>query len=99
MTRKSRATSASDSAEVGSSMIRIAASKTSALAISTICWSPIRRSPTGARGAIGVPSRSNSRRASASIARLSSQPRPQVFSRPRKMLAATVSSGTRFSSW
>ena len=37
MTRKSRATSESDSAEVGSSMITIAASKARALAISTIC--------------------------------------------------------------
>ena len=37
MTRKSRATSESDRAEVGSSMITIAASKASALAISTIC--------------------------------------------------------------
>ena len=81
MTRKSRWTSASDRAEVGSSMIRIAASNASALAISTICWSPIRRSPIRARGLIGVPRRSNSRRASASIARSSSQPsrRPSLL--------------------
>ena len=36
-------------------MITIAASNASALAISTICWSPIRRSPTRARGEIGAP--------------------------------------------
>ena len=34
-------------------MITISASNASALAISTICWSPIRRSPTLARGEIG----------------------------------------------
>ena len=45
-------------------MITIAASNARALAISTICWSPIRRSPTLARGEIAVPRRSNSRRAS-----------------------------------
>ncbi len=99
MTRKSRATSASERAEVGSSMIRIAASNMSALAISTICWSPIRRSATRARGLIGVPSRSNISRARRSIARLSTSPNRPVISRPRKMFAATVRSGTRFSSW
>ena len=61
ITRKSRATSESASAEVGSSMITISASNASALAISTICWSPIRRSPTLARGETAVPRRSNSR--------------------------------------
>ena len=59
ITRKSRATSESDRAEVGSSMITISASNASALAISTICWSPIRRSPTLARGEIAAPRRSN----------------------------------------
>ena len=88
MTRKSRATSASERAEVGSSMITTSASNASALAISTICWSPIRRSPTLARGEIGAPSRSKSRCASR-LHRAVVEPaeRPPVFSRPRKMLA------------
>ncbi len=38
-------------------------------------------------------------RAASSIARASSKPKAPVFSRPRKRLAATESSGTRFNSW
>ena len=46
-TANSRSTSGPESAAVGSSMIRTWASKLSALAISTICWSAIDRPRTG----------------------------------------------------
>ena len=46
----SRSTSGPDSAAVGSSMISTRASKLSALAISTICWSAIERPRTGRLG-------------------------------------------------
>ena len=91
MIRKSRAHSAGDSAEVGSSMIRMRASSDSALAISTSCCSPMRRpadprlrveldaEPVEQRAARPRPSRGG--RGSA---------RPISGSRPRKMLAATL---------
>ena len=49
-----------DSAAVGSSMIRTRASKLSALAISTICWSAIERPRTGRSGSSRTPRRSSS---------------------------------------
>ena len=86
-------------AEVGSSMIRMRAESDSALAISTSCCSPTRSVPTRASGSSAMPSRS-SRAAAERLLALRSTISPAIsFSRPRKMLSATLSSGTRLSSW
>ncbi len=57
MILNSRWHSAGDSAEVGSSMIRMRASIDSALAISTSCCSPTRSEPMRASGSRSMPSR------------------------------------------
>ena len=80
-------------------MIRIRASSDSALAISTSCCSPTRSPATRASGSSSIPSRSSSRRAAATVARRARNTPPISGSRPRKIFAATLSSGTRFSSW
>ena len=87
--RNSRSHSAGDSAEVGSSMIRMRASSDSALAISTSCCSPTRSPATRASGSRSMPSRPRSSRAAATVARRSRSTPPISGSRPRKMLAAT----------
>ena len=98
--RKSRSHSAGERAEVGSSMIRMRASSDRALAISTSCCSPMRRPPTRASGSRSMPSRCEERpRRAGHGARGRGRGRRASGSRPRKMLAATESSGTRFSSW
>src|SRR5215207_5113687 len=59
-TVNSRSTSGPERAAVGSSMISTRASKLSALAISTICWSAIDRPLTGCSGSSRTPRRSSS---------------------------------------
>ena len=74
-TENSRSTSGPESAAVGSSMMRTRASKLSALAISTICWSAIESPRTGRSGSSRTPRRSMSSRTSRCIARRSIRPR------------------------
>ena len=97
--RKRRSHSAGERAEVGSSMIRMRASSERALAISTSCCSPMRRPAMRASGSSSMPRRARSFRAAAVIAWRSRKRPARSGSRPRKMLAATLSSGTRLSSW
>ena len=68
-TVNSRSTSGPESAAVGSSMISTRASKLSALAISTICWSAIERPRTGRSESSLTPRRSSRPWTCACIAR------------------------------
>ena len=98
--RNSRAHSAGDSAEVGSSMIRIRASSDSALAISTSCCSPTRR-PADPRLRVELdpePGEQPPRRRRPSPGGRGTRRRSAARARGR-CCAATLSSGTRFSSW
>ena len=99
-TRTASRTSADDSAEVGSSMIRMRARATAPWRFrpaaarrravrATAAFGIERRCPAGA-AALRRPSR---------CARRSTIAPASSGSRPRKMLSAAVSSGTRFSSW
>ncbi len=98
-TSNSRATSAADSAAVGSSITITRASRDSALAISTICWSAMD-SPRQIRpGSSRTPSRSNSAAASARICRRSMRRPARSGWRPMKMFSATVRSGNSVGSW
>ena len=77
-----------DSAEVGSSIIRMRASSDSALAISTSCCSPTRRSATRLCGSMAIPSLLRSPSAARAIRRRSTIVPAISGSRPRKMLSA-----------
>ena len=81
-TANSRSTSGPESAAVGSSMISTRASKLSALAISTICWSAIERPRTGRSGSSRTPRRSSSSWTSRCIA-----PRSMRRSRAERVAA------------
>ena len=70
-TPNSRATSAADSAAVGSSITTTRASSDKALAISTSCCSAIDRPPAIRPGSSATPRRANSSRAWRCIARWS----------------------------
>ena len=98
MTRKSTFTSAVESAEVGSSMIRIRASSEIARAISTTCCWPRRRSLTSELGSIA-----SSRRAKTSVTTCDSAAwstkAPRTSSRPMNRLSVTDRFGQRLSSW
>ena len=98
-TSNSRATSASDSAAVGSSITMTLASSDSALAISTICWSAMDSPRLIRPGSSRTPSRPNSSAASAFIRRRSMR-RPAASGwRPMKMFSATLRSGNSVGSW
>ena len=99
ITRNSASVSRSVSAAVGSSIMRILASKDSALAISTICCVATVRSPTFASGFRLSPTRSRRALVSSRIFlgdRLNRV--PENCSRPKKMFCSTVRSGMRLSS-
>ena len=87
------------STEVGSSITSSSTLKEIALAISTICFWAIFRSRTWRRGSIFSPSLPSSAAASSCIRPKSISPSGPRGSRHRKMFWATVSSGSRLSSW
>ena len=99
MTRNRISTSAALSAEVGSSMIRMRASCATALAISTSCCWPMRRSSTGVSGSMSVSSRRRNSLARRSCSRWSMPSTPRVISREAKMFSATDRLPKRLSSW
>ncbi len=98
-TVNSRATSLPDSAAVGSSMMRTRASRDSALAISTSCWSAMDRPRAGLPGSSATPRRLNSPAASRRIARRSMRPNLARGWRPMKMFSSTERSGKSVGSW
>ncbi len=73
-TRNSRATSLPVRAAVGSSMISTRASKESALAISTSCWSAMDRPRAGRSGSRSTPSCWNRRAVAERTAAWSTRP-------------------------
>ena len=95
----SRSASLTDSAEVGSSMIRMRVRNDSALAISTSCCSPMRSEPTSVAGEAMKFKGSSSSAAAFICRRRSTKTASLTFSAPRKMFSATVMPGTRLSSW
>ena len=98
-TVNSRSTSTPDRAAVGSSMTSTRASKDSALAISTICWSAMESPRAGRSGSSRTPSLSNSAAQRACISRRSIR-RPALSGwRPMKMFSATERSGNSVGSW
>src|ERR1700722_17653322 len=87
--------SAVESADVGSSMIKIRASSDSALAISTNCRSPILSSAMRRCASISMPSRFNSAVAAFAM-RLWSTRAPRISgSRPREKFSGAGHFGTR----
>ncbi len=98
MTLNSTSTSAAESAEVGSSMIRMRELTESARAISTICCWPRRSSSTGVLGSMSSSSSAISNRVWRSSSAKSTPVGP-VISRPMKMLSRTLRFGASESSW
>src|SRR4051812_2279298 len=98
-TPKRRATSLPGRAAGGSSMIRTRASKDSALAISTICWSAMDRPRAGRSGSSSTPRRCISARVAACVALWSIRPRARRGWRPMKMFSAIDRSGKSVGSW
>ena len=100
MTRNRISTSAALSAEVGSSMIRMRASSDTALAISTSCCWPMRRSSTSMSGPDAgfqpLEELCGARRSCALWSILRSR---LVISRVAKMFSATDRLPNRLSSW
>ena len=94
-----RSTSGRDSAAVGSSMISTRASKLSALAISTICWSAIDSPRTGRSGSRATPRRSSNSCTCLSIARRSIRRPAPSGCRPMTTFSATGRSGNSVGSW
>src|SRR5699024_5619458 len=86
------------SAAVGSSRMSRRASWERALAISTSCWRAMPSSPTGRSRSTSRPIFSSASAAMRCMARRSSMP-SRLGVRPRVMFSATLSWGTRFSSW
>src|SRR5215218_4743498 len=87
-----------ESEAVGSSMIKILASRLNAFAISTICRCATPRVETRACESTRTLILSRSSCASSLILRRSTIPN-RLGWRPRKMFSATVSCGTRLNSW
>ena len=98
-TANSRSTSGPDSAAVGSSMISTRASKLSALAISTICWSAIERPRTGRSASSLTPRRSSSPWTWSCRARRSIRRALDNGWRPIMTFSATDRSGNSVGSW
>src|SRR4051794_8675211 len=86
-------------AAVGSSMIRTRASKDSALAISTICWSAIDRPRTGCCGSSLTPRRSSSDLTWSCSALRSMRRAAASGWRPIITFSATLRSGKSVGSW
>ena len=99
MIASSRCTSDSVSAEVGSSMMMRRLSSDSARAISTSCCSATESTETGVRGSMVSPTRPMIWRESSTIFFQFTSPSSPVGARPMNMFSATVSVGTRLSSW
>ena len=98
-TANSRSTSTGDRAAVGSSMTSTLASKESALAISTSCWSAMDRPRAGRSGSRCMPSRANSSTVCRRIAARSMRRSRRRGCRPMKMFSATDRSANRVGSW
>src|SRR3954470_18029267 len=98
-TPKSRSTSGPDRAAVGSSMISTRASKLSALAISTICWSAIDRPRTGRSASSRTPRRSSCAWTLSCIARRSMRRSAPSGWPPITTFSATDRSGNSVGSW
>ena len=94
MVRSKRSASVSVNALVGSSITMIDARRERALAISTSCWSPTRKSPVMSPGEIAASSKANNSLVFLSALASSSKPNRVLGSRPRKTLAATDNSST-----
>lgn len=99
MTRKRVSTSRGSSDEVGSSMMTTWARTETARASATICWVPMPSVCRGRLGSTRTPKPSRSSVVSRFIRAKSMSPKRFFGSRPRKMLRATLISGTRFTSW
>src|SRR6266511_427689 len=87
------------STAVGSSRISSRASRSSALMISTRCWTPTGRSSTIASGSTTRPKRCESSRTSRLAVARSSIPARRVGSIPRTAFSATVNTGTSMKCW
>src|SRR3954454_10566071 len=98
-TPNSRSTSWPESAAVGSSMISTRASKDSALAISTICWSAMERPRTGWSGSSRTPRRSISAWTVSCSARRSIRRSEASGWRPIITFSAIDRSGNSVGSW
>src|SRR4051795_6030186 len=98
-TVNSRSTSGPERAAVGSSMISTRASRLSALAISTICWSAIERPRTGRSGSRRTPRRSSRPLTWLCIAPRSMRLRPFSGWKPMTTFSATLRSGNSVGSW
>ncbi len=94
MIRNRSSVSPGVSTAVGSSRISTWASRTSALRISTRCWTPTGRSSVSASGSTRSPYRSDSSRTLRRIRRRSSSPSGRVCSSPSVTFSATVNTGT-----
>ncbi len=99
MIPSSRPTSASVSAEVGSSMMISRDDSDRARAISTSCCSATDSTETGVSGSTSSPTRPTMPRVSTRIRRQSTSPSAFSGARPTKMFSATLSVGIRLSSW
>ena len=95
---KSFCTSLSERAAVGSSIIISFASKLSALAISTICFSATQSCSTTAAASIETPNLSRRLFVRPLILRRSKNG-PHAGSRPTKMFSATVRASSKLKSW
>src|SRR6266545_1129478 len=87
------------STAVGSSRISSRASRSSALMISTRCWTPTGRSSTIASGSTTRPKRCESSRTSRLAVARSSIPARRIGSIPRTAFSATVNTGTSMKCW
>ena len=99
MIRNSSSVSPGVSTEVGSSRMSTLASRSSALTISTRCWTPTGRSSTSASGLTCSPYCSDSSRTSRRVRRRSIRPSARVRSMPRVTFSATVNTGTSMKCW
>ncbi|MDT4834798.1 hypothetical protein FQZ97_684480 [compost metagenome] len=98
ITLNSASTSVAESADVGSSMIRMRLLTDRARAISTICCCPRRRSSTKVSGSIASSSSAISARVRLASSAKSTPVAPRN-SRPMKTLSRTERFGARLSSW
>ncbi len=87
------------STAVGSSRMRMRASRTRALMISTRCCTPTGRSSTTASGSTSKPYCAEISRIRRRVASRSSTPRARVCSSPRATFSATVKTGTSMKCW
>src|SRR6185312_17232160 len=98
ITRNSSPTSSASRLEVGSSRMRTAASRSTALAMATSCWTASGWPPSTESGSTARLRRASSSAARRRTARRSTRPSLRG-SRPSRMFSATVRLGQRFTSW